>query len=237
VSDDPKPDKKPEQPAPPKPPSVTMPATIQVAAGRLARLQIAYDGDDFQYSAPAALDVFREYDPSSQAVTLRLIGYEAGTYDVVAVTCKGGKLSAFGRCAITVGTPVPPGPGPGPGPQPPGPAPIPASGLRVLMIYDQKHLTDLPAGQQSILRGADMRTYLNAKAAPGTDGKTKEWRMWPADADPGTDAGEKLFGDAMKRERKSLPWIVISNGKAGFEGPLPASVDATKQLIDKYAGN
>ncbi len=39
---------------------------------------------------------------------------------------------------------------------------------------------------------------------------------------------------AMKRPRGSLPWIVVSNGTTGYEGPLPANLDATTALVLKY---
>ncbi len=99
-------------PAPADTPSVTLPGKIQVDAGRLARVPITYDGDDVKWTTPEELDVFREYDPDPKKVVLRLIGYNAGTYHVHAVTCRGGKLSEFATCVVTVGTPGPPPPPP-----------------------------------------------------------------------------------------------------------------------------
>ena len=40
---------------------------------------------------------------------------------------------------------------------------------------------------------------------------------------------------AMLRKRGALPWIVISNGVSGYEGPLPANPDETIKLMSKYA--
>ncbi len=58
--------------------------------------------------------------------------------------------------------------------------------------------------------------------------------MW----DAGVDASQEsqLWQDALKRKRGALPWLVISNGKSGFEGPLPATVDETLTLLKKYGG-
>jgi hypothetical protein len=36
----------------------------------------------------------------------------------------------------------------------------------------------------------------------------------------------------MKRERESLPWIMISNGESKAEGPLPLTIELTQALID-----
>ncbi len=113
---DAKPADKPKSPAPATSPSVTMPNALATPANRLARLVISYEGDDFAYQCSGGLDVFREYTPDASTVVLRLIGYDAGVYEVTAVSCKAGKLSPFAKCTVTVGTPAPPTP-----PVPPGP--------------------------------------------------------------------------------------------------------------------
>lgn len=132
--------------------------------------------------------------------------------------------------------PIPPGPGPGPDPSPgptPVPAPIPLDGLRVLLVYDPKTQTTLPASQNSVLFGADVRGYLNAKTALGKSG-FREWRLWPVGTDNTGEADH--WQKAMARERKSLPWILISNGKTGYEGPLPGTVEETLKLLKTYGG-
>ena len=138
---------------------------------------------------------------------------------------------------VTIGDvpPVPPDPGPGPGPNPPvppGPAPIPVDGLRVLIVYESADLAKLSISQQAIVYGKTMRDLLNDKCVVGPDGKTREWRFWDKDVD--VSAESKLWQDAMKRDRKTLPWLIISNGKAGFEGPLPGTTGEMTTLLAKY---
>lgn len=132
--------------------------------------------------------------------------------------------------------PSPPGPVPPtpPGPTPPSPVPIPGTGLRVLVVYESADVSKLPPGQVAVLYSKTLRDLLNAKCPAGPDGKTREWRIYDADVDL---TGESdAWKAAMARPRKSLPWIVISNGTSGYEGPLPASVDEAVKLVQAYAG-
>ncbi len=130
--------------------------------------------------------------------------------------------------------PVPPGPVPPDPPGPtPGPVPIPGDGLRVLIVYESADLAKMPPAQQSILDSAAVRGYLQEKCAKGPDG-TPERRIWDKDTD--ASAESKLWQDAFKRPRKEVPWLVISNGKAGYEGPLPATVDDALKLLKQYGG-
>jgi hypothetical protein len=134
--------------------------------------------------------------------------------------------------------PVPPTPGPTPvppvppGPTPPSPAPIPAPGLHVLMVYESGELSKLPPAQLSVLYAKSIRDYLQAKCPVGPDGKTKEWRIWDQNTDASGDA--PVWRDVMNRPRASVPWIIISNGTTGYEGPLPRTIDETLVLLRKY---
>jgi hypothetical protein len=127
------------------------------------------------------------------------------------------RLGRGSAVTVTVGEPTPP-------------APIPAAGLRVLVVYDESKRADLPPAQGLILTSARLRDYFMANCVKSGD--KEEARIWPSDTE--TTNESKVWQDAFKRERKSLPWILISNGTTGYEGPLPATVDDTIALIDKY---
>jgi hypothetical protein len=139
----------------------------------------------------------------------------------------------------------PPGPNPPPGPTPPpvpvppptpNPAPIPLPGFRVLILYDSATLARLPKEQLNVLYDKSIRDYLNSKCAPGPAGNPgkKDWRIWDAGVDA---AGEgQMWVDALKRPHASLPWLLISTGATGYEGPLPGSVADTLALLKKYGG-
>ena len=132
--------------------------------------------------------------------------------------------------------PVPPGPTPPappvpPDPPKPDPAPIPAPGLRVLMVTESKNPVLTP-GQRSVLFSVRVLNHLD-KVCVNENG-------WPGyriyDPNQSMANESKLWQDAMKRPMKSLPWLIISNGKAGWEGPVPDSVDAFLALLKPFEG-
>lgn len=170
-----------------------------------------------------------------------------GRYKVAAYTTEANEATEPVYCVVTVeGTPPtpptppvppgpnPPGPGPGPTPQPPGPVPIPDPGLRVLIVYETADLSKLPKEQLAILTSQAVRAYLSSHCAKGPDSKTPEWRIFDQNVSMGNESA--LWQGAMKRPRTALPWIVISNGTIGYEGPLPANVDETLALLKKFGG-
>ena len=117
-----------------------------------------------------------------------------------------------------------PAPGPTPGPAP-IPAPIPAEGLRVGIIYESADKARYTPKQLAVMASAELREYMRAK--------TVEYRIIDKDT-PITDS--PLWKAVLDRPRTDLPWLVISNGKTGFEGPLPKDMtpEQAKALIAKY---
>jgi hypothetical protein len=159
--------------------------------------------------------------------TAELIVIPEGTKDAAGITRK---------LVESQLAPIPP---PDPGPKPPdpnpSPAPIPVDGFRVLMIYESSELSKLSSEQRDgVLYGDKVRGYLNSHCATGPDGKTREFRIWDKDVDTSGEA--KLWQDAMKRPWNGAPWVIISNGKAGFEGPLPKTEAEMLALLTKFGG-
>lgn len=224
-------------------PSLTLPAEVYGVAGQPIRVPATTNGKVVRWYAPdAGLAI---YPPEMARDTRTAVVWAAnGRYRLVAWTAKGGTATEAAVCWILVGEvppvppgPVPPGPVP-PGPNPPGPtpgpAPIPGDGLRVLIVYESADLGKMPKEQSTILYSQAVRSYLDSKCAVGPDGKTHEWRVFDKDAPMGAES--KTWQDAMKRERKSVPWIIVSNPSkgGGFEGPLPANVDEAMTLLKKF---
>ena len=110
--------------------------------------------------------------------------------------------------------------------------PIPYTGLRVLIIYESDDLSKYPPEQTSILYDGSFRKYLDSVTVLGSDGKTHEWRCW--DKDISLHDVADLWKNAMSRPHPNLPWIVISNGATGFEGPLPLNTAETIELVQRY---
>jgi hypothetical protein len=158
------------------------------------------------------------------ALVLRLDGNEENTFERANLEM------------VPLGPQPPPKPvdpvTPTPKPVEPSIAPIPADGLHVLIVYETEDI--LSGKQNSILYGKTIRDYLDSHCAKGPDGKTSQARIWDKDTDASGES--KLWQDALKRPRQSIPWIIVSNGKEGFEGPLPATVDETLTLLRKYGG-
>lgn len=180
-----------------------------------------------------------------------------GTYKIGVITAKAIKFGDSYKAVmgvpqiitITVGAPGPippdpPGPGPGPGPDPDpfkggldkadyGTNPFKVGGgLRCLIVYESADLSKYPAAQEAILFDKSIRDYLSAHCTQGD--KVKDWRIWDQNVDVKDEA--PLWQKVMARPRKSVPWIIVGNGKSGFEGPLPADVPSTLKLLQKYGG-
>lgn len=213
---------------------ITLPAELKLEPGRLGKLAAESKGEVIRWVNPSpGMDLI----PSESGRWVIVSALKPGAYPIYAYTAVGGKPTEAVRCLVVVGTPKPdpePGPGPQPEPTPDNPAPIPEAGFRVLMVYETATVGELPKEQSSVLFSKKVRDYLDSKCVVGTDGKTREWRIWDKDTDA-SGAGP-IWGKVMKRERKSIPWVVISTGKTGYEGPLPGSVDDALKLLKKYGG-
>jgi len=111
--------------------------------------------------------------------------------------------------------------------------PIKDPGLRVLMVYESQDLPIMSADQKLIFFSTRLRDYLNDNCVLSDVTKTREWRIFDQDIEFPINC-DSVWCNVMERPRASIPWIVISNGMTGFEGPLPRNVEDTITLINQY---
>lgn len=216
--------------------SVAAPPTLEIPpevkpVGQYVRLTPKTDATSVLYVGLSGVDPFPSEElKDSRRFLLDVRGLVAGRYAFAAVAAKGGEQSRA-DFVVVVGDP-PPGPGPapvppGPGPSPDPPAPIAGDGFKVLIVYEKKDQHKLTPGQINTLWGQKFRDYMVSKKG--------EYLLLDKDEDVGV-AG-KVWADAMARPRTSLPWIIVSNGRTGFEGPLPGHAEEINLLLRKYGGN
>jgi hypothetical protein len=118
----------------------------------------------------------------------------------------------------------------------PNVAPIKQPGLRVMMLYDAAMLKPEDQGgytlkQRSVLDSAIIREYLNQQCAKDQATGTPEYRIFNINS-PVTDDLDWVK-EQMAIERKVLPWLLVSNGKTGYEGVI-TNIEDTMAIIKKY---
>lgn len=106
-----------------------------------------------------------------------------------------------------------------------GQPPVPGDGRHVLVIYETDDRISLPRDQRSILDSVPLRQWL----------AESQWDVKFLDPDTSFIDGDEWFQSALQVERASLPWVVVSNGKTGFSGPLPGTVEEFKELVGRYS--
>jgi hypothetical protein len=105
-------------------------------------------------------------------------------------------------------------------------------GGHVLIVYEAEDLSEYPAEQALIFQSVEFREWLDEKTSEDADGHENS-RIW--DQDTETQYIDDVWKDALAEPRDDLPWLVISDGSKGvFRGPLPESIDETKDLISRY---
>lgn len=148
----------------------------------------------------------------------------------VTVRPVGGKTADGRKRTIQIGESLPdPKPIDPPAPKPVDP-PIADAGLHVLIVYDDAK--GISGDQQAIITGQQVRTWLDTNCVTELDGKTKAYRIFRSTEDASGDM--PVWSKAMSRPRSSLPWLIVSNGKTGFEGPLPGTAADFVALASKY---
>jgi len=224
-----------ELPEPSDKQPVVLPAVVEIAAGRMAKIEAKALGPLTIAYYPGIRD---KADVVAFDKTIIFVAQEAGIYWIGACTAVDGKVSQPVWVMIKVGIPppppppIPPGPKPPVPPDPPSPAPIPLAGLRVFITYDSKSVATMSNEQKGIIYSTIFRKWLDTMTPIGTDGK-HDWRIWQTATIATYEAA--LWKNAFARPRAQPNWVIISNGVTGYEGPLPASVPDLMDLINKYA--
>lgn len=208
----------------------------KVAPYRLARLTAAGDTRDAALIWDTSDEDRVDIEETPRGV---VIVAPPGTYKIKchAVRLKDGKpIIETARFTLTVGEPTPPTPLPGPTPpgppKPPGP---PGGGFtRALILYETAELSKLPRGQEAILYDASIRAYLKKQTRTNKDNPQGSFRIWDKDVDASSEA--KGWQELLGRPRSTIPWLILAND-AGivFEGPLPADVKTTLNLLEQKA--
>lgn len=98
--------------------------------------------------------------------------------------------------------------------------PLAAKG--VLVVEEKQDRGNLPASQLAALDSAELRELVTAAGG--------EWRH--VDRDQTLESGP--WADAFARERTTLPWWIVSDGRRGEEGPMPETTAAAREVLGKY---
>lgn len=232
--------------AAPAQPKLDFPAELR-PVGQYVRFLPKTDAKAISYVGLSGLDPFPSEElKDPRTFLLPVNGLPAGRYHFAAVGTLADKLARM-DFIVVVGDPGPKPPGPDPkppDPKPPtpSPAPIPDPGFRVLIIWETGE--SLTPGHSSVIGSVAVRGYLDRKCVPRTlNGQTwPEYRLWDKDAFKDvplaneTELWQKAHARAVQKSNGVRPWLLVSNGTDGFEGPLPATVAETLALLKKYGG-
>lgn len=240
-----------------QPPKLVIPPEVR-PAGQYVTLLPDTDAVSVLYVGSDGIDPFPSaFLSDKRAFLLDAYGKPAGRYRFAAVGASKTGEQARVDFVVIIGNPptppVPPGPNPPvpPGPEPPGPtpptppAPIPTEGFRVLFLLESADLTKVPPAQLAAMDGLETVKYLDSHCAK--EGGTRnwpEWRRWDKDIDLTNatplwqSAKTQALADIAKYKggKPLYPWLVVSNGKAGYSGPMPETQAELLKLLKVYGG-
>jgi hypothetical protein len=120
-------------------------------------------------------------------------------------------------------------------------APFPSEGLVVLIIHEKQTVGTLPEAQKAIFTSQRLQQFLSDNCLRIPPENQPGYRIWDDDYStsqlretPPVLRSAYQVGVTHFRDNNEVPWIILSNGKTGVSQPLPASVDDTLSLIQKY---
>lgn len=181
-------------------------------------------------------------EPNKDINRLLVIGSANGSATVIWHAVVNGESEIVAAFKFDVGKPRPP-------PPPPDIDPdvdpiLPGKGFRVLIVRETKDLAGLTPQQIAIFSATEVRQYLNQKTV--LEGNQRAYRIWDKDTDISRENEDwkiamngVLNGDPARKISKatSFPWVIITNGKDGYEGPLPKNVDEMMAKLKQFGGN
>ncbi len=103
--------------------------------------------------------------------------------------------------------------------------PVPGDGFHVLIIEETEDRNQLTGEQSGTIFGAPFRTWMKNVGA--------DFRVWDKDVNAARES--EWFRKALDVTRQSTPWLIVSNGKRGFSGPLPTTEAGIKAKIQEFA--
>jgi len=131
--------------------------------------------------------------------------------------------------------PIPPGPNPVDPVEPIDVTPITEPGNRVLIVYESEEKSEYPQEQSLILNSGVIAEYLDEHCIK-VDGHP-EYRIWDKDVQLENSDGplvDQVWIDAMGIPRKSLPWLIVTNGKTGYNEVLPLTEAETLAIFREH---
>lgn len=105
--------------------------------------------------------------------------------------------------------------------------------LRVLFVFESSELSKLDERKKGVLFSSEIRTWLADNCM--TIGSTPEYRFLDQDVEY-PENNPSRFRELLKRDRDSLPWLVVEDDARGvaWEGPMPHSTDACLALLKEW---
>lgn len=102
--------------------------------------------------------------------------------------------------------------------------PMPGLNFGVLIVESRNERARLSRGQLETLQSAEFRRWLANNGA--------EHRIWDENTDISRES--EPWQKGMRRPRDSLPWLIVSNERTGFTGPLPPTLEETIALLERF---
>jgi hypothetical protein len=207
------------------PPSLVLPKEVVAHPGRLASIEIRWQGDDIRWEVLSSeLDVFREFNPDAQTIRLRIIAYSPGKHKIVAVAVGDGKLTPIEICTVEVKGKVDPQP-PAPTPEPPGPTPDPsppqADKVWLVVIEERNERTPDTA-----------QVLTDAVFWKGLEKRGHRWRIFDKD-----QPVVKELGYDKLAEKSGLPALIMTSATGAVLNirKLPSSAEGINAALKEVS--